>query len=378
MLIALLVCFLLSSSLLWLSVFAYPLVLVGLARRRRPTISLRGLSTLPEIAIIIPTLNEERLILRKLRDLRRSDYPRDRMKVFVVDGGSEDRTRALVEEESLRQESVRLVCVSGTRGQADQVDYALRPLTQEIAVVTDVDGCLDPSCIRELVMVLLDDPATAVVGANVEPDTNLCEERLHWRLVNYLWWLEGEALSSSAVSGVCYAIRRNALKQLTKEAGAEDILLTLNARAAGFRVRTCPTARATELRVPHTLMEFVRFRRRRGVAYAAALRGALKDSGFRGVCGLANLMRLWHFVVTPKLTITVVVLGFLLLWTSHLYWVLVVFGIFSLSVAAGLVCGMLPSERRRPWHVTLAFLRVLCLNLFSIMTFGNESLQTRR
>jgi len=44
----------------------------------------------PDIAIVIPTLNEEDLILPKLEDLKNSDYPETRMSIIVIDGGSTD------------------------------------------------------------------------------------------------------------------------------------------------------------------------------------------------------------------------------------------------------------------------------------------------
>lgn len=48
--------------------------------------------TLPLIAIVIPTLNEERFLPRCLAALHRLDYPADRYFVLVVDNHSSDRT----------------------------------------------------------------------------------------------------------------------------------------------------------------------------------------------------------------------------------------------------------------------------------------------
>ena len=178
----LLILFLGTATLLWLSVFGYLLVLVSIASRRRP--GERGEPALPEIAVVIPTLNEEDLIASKLADLRRTDYPRDRMEVVVVDGGSVDRTTKLVQQEIERGEKIKLLCLNGARGKAYQINHALGSLAQEVVVVTDVDTLLEPSCIRELVGALVNDPKTSVVGASIQPDSVLAEERLHWRGVH--------------------------------------------------------------------------------------------------------------------------------------------------------------------------------------------------
>ena len=44
-----------------------------------------------EIAVIIPTLNEERFISRCLDSVIAQTFPFEKMDIMVVDGGSKDR-----------------------------------------------------------------------------------------------------------------------------------------------------------------------------------------------------------------------------------------------------------------------------------------------
>ena len=166
----LLIVFVGAATLLWLSVFGYLLLLRSMAFRRRTVVP--GLSSYPDIAIVVPTLNEERLILAKLADLRHIDYPRERIAVVVVDGGSADRTTALVQQEIERGEPIQLMRVEGA-GKAQQINHALTHVPHEIVVVTDADSLLEPACPRELVSVLVHDPETALVGAVVRPASAL-------------------------------------------------------------------------------------------------------------------------------------------------------------------------------------------------------------
>src|SRR5215813_426894 len=235
------------ASLLWLSVFGYVLVLHSVARRRRAPIVQSP--PLPEIGVVVPTLNEARLIVGKLRDLRRSAYPPERMTIVVVDGGSTDGTVELVQREIAAGMAAQLIHDAELRGKAAQLNRALATLSQEIVIVTDVDARLDPQCIAELVRVVAGDARTALVGATVWPASALLEERLHWRWLNYLWWLEGEVLSFGTVAAPCYAIRRALLPALAADVRADDIHLAMAASARGLRVRTCRTAHATEVRV---------------------------------------------------------------------------------------------------------------------------------
>ena len=96
----LLVVFLTASAILWLTVFGYVGVLLIRVWRRwsePPPRPLESSEPLPSIAVVLPVRNEERFILSKLADLRRSDYPADRFRTIVVDGGSVDATAKLVE-----------------------------------------------------------------------------------------------------------------------------------------------------------------------------------------------------------------------------------------------------------------------------------------
>jgi len=50
-----------------------------------------------KVAVVISTLNEEKFIEKCLASVMRQTYPFEDMDVMVVDGGSNDRTREIVE-----------------------------------------------------------------------------------------------------------------------------------------------------------------------------------------------------------------------------------------------------------------------------------------
>jgi len=313
-----LIVFLAVVGTLWLSIFGYLLLIAALATRRRTQPP--ELSSHPEIAVLVPTFNEERLIRAKLEDLRRTNYPRERMAIVVVDGGSTDGTETIVRGQVEDGEAIQLISVPDSRGQADQLGRALAQLTQSIVVITDADATLEPGCIHELVKVLAHDRQTAVVGAHVQPATNLLEERLYWRLLNRLWWLEGEALGSALVSGVCYAIRRDAVAPNCRGVRAFDIHVAMAAAAAGLRARLCPAARATEVRTPRALRDFVQVRRRRGLGYLTELWSLRARPGAGLRWRVAHGVRLWHFLLTPALAAIAAASGAILLATPYWRW----------------------------------------------------------
>lgn len=357
--------FLTLALLLWLSSYGYLLTLGMLVRFRWQQGTDRIVQ--PRIAVIVPTLNEESFILGKLEDLFRTDYPRDRMTIVVADGGSRDRTLSHVEEVLTRGEAIRLQRMPNARSKSDQITMVLSNLDHEIIVITDADARLEPSCIRELVGTLVEDPRTGVVGALIRPHTGLLEERLHWRLVNFLWWLEGEALSSALVSGVCFAARREVLQALLPQAATEDVQLALAAGASGHRVRICTTAWATEMRVPQSTSELLEFRRRRGSAYVCELVRSLRYVNAPGGWRLARHVRLWHVFATPALVALFVVSAAALLLTPHWPLPIVTLAVFVVPVLSFMIIS--PSDdspRYRFARVGLAATRLVVLIWISL------------
>ena len=322
----LLMVFLVAAAVLWASLFGYVAVLLALAARRgslrsdRPGASAPP-AALPTAAVVVPVRNEEGLIAAKLADLRRSDYPPDLLTTVVVDGGSTDATAALVEAERARGAAVELVRVDGARGKADQLNAVLDGLHQEVIVVTDVDTALDPTCLRELIGALLADPSTAIVGARVRPATHLLEERIHWWLLNSLWWLEGEALAAAAVSGVCYAMRPSARALLPADCAAEDVRLALTASAARDRACALPPGPGHRAARVQTIGEFLRSRRRRGAGYVRELL-RVRPAAAPWRWHLVRVLRLYHFLVMPVLATAAAGAGLALCATPHWHWTL--------------------------------------------------------
>lgn len=62
-----------------------------------------------KVAVIIPTLNEERFIENCLASVMEQTFPFEEMDVMVVDGGSKDRTRKIVHRISKCHPNVRLI-----------------------------------------------------------------------------------------------------------------------------------------------------------------------------------------------------------------------------------------------------------------------------
>lgn len=321
-----------GAVFLWVLIFGYAFGLAAAAALKKRKIS--EPKFWPEIAVVIPTLNEEDLILNKLDDLRKTDYPESLVEFVVVDGGSSDRTVARIQDEIDKGRRVRLVRLNGVRKKIEQVNHALEHLPQEILVFTDADARLEPACIRRLVGLLSGDSRLAIAGASVSPASDLIEERIHWRLVNFLWWLEGEVFASAGFSGVCYALWKKRAGWIHPDALTEDIYLALAARASGWRVRTCPAARSTELRTPETVQGIFQYRRRRGSGYLTELIRSKPQRSSPTQWRLVRRIRIGQFCLAPWLAVFLLALGTILVFSEYRMIVLLSLGIFGLSASS--------------------------------------------
>ena len=61
------------------------------------------------VTIVMPILNEERHLARCLQSVLAQDYPADKLEILVVDGMSDDRSRALVNEFASRYPCLKLL-----------------------------------------------------------------------------------------------------------------------------------------------------------------------------------------------------------------------------------------------------------------------------
>jgi cellulose synthase/poly-beta-1,6-N-acetylglucosamine synthase-like glycosyltransferase len=353
-----------TSAITWLSSFGYTMILSLIVRARHPAPGSPGDE--PEIAFVVPTLNEESMIRKKIEDIKRSDYPREKIRFVVVDGGSDDRTAEIVREEIFRGEKIELLCLPGIRNKAAQINHALEKLSEDIIVFSDADSEIEPSCIRELVTVLSADPKTAIVGATVRPRTRLLAERIHWWFLNDLWWLEGELFFCAGVSAVCYAIHRNALGFISRDSRADDIHFGLAAGARGFRARLSRRALAAETRVPQTVKEFVRYRRRRGSCYAYEVFRVPRRAASPFRSRLLRFIRLWQFLATPMMAAAAIFSGLLLLATRH--WPVVPLAVAAFLVPATLRVFVLAGQDGEPrrWVLGLETIRYMVLFLASL------------
>ena len=278
------------------------LLALALRQRRSHGFAHRLADTVPrpDVSVVVPAYNEEKVIVRTVQSLLAQRYPG--LEIIVVDDGSPDRTADVVTAAFPNNPAMR-VLRKPNGGKASALNLGVREARGEIVVAVDADTVLAPGAIEALTGPLSDDRVGAVAGnAKVGNRINLVTR---WQALEYVTSqnLDRRAFSLlnciTVVPGAVGAWRR----QLVLDAGgfseqtmAEDQDLTLTLLRRGWRIAYADTAIAyTE--APDTLsgLSRQRFRWSFGTLQCAwKHRGALFRWRY-GTLGFVALPNVWVF-----------------------------------------------------------------------------------
>jgi glycosyltransferase involved in cell wall biosynthesis len=207
------------------------------------------------ISVIIPALNEERMIGRCLESLTKLDLACERFEVILVDNGSRDKTLEIAESFNDRL-NVRILQVRGVRISALR-NTGARAALGDIVAFLDAD-CLAPSDWLDRILALAPSDGAGVLGAHY-----LLPADSTW--VGRTWHVYQEAPKSGEVSHIPAGDLIMRKEDFLRLGGFdetiqtnEDYELCERARAAGMKVRAFPEIGVVHLGTAQSLKVFFR------------------------------------------------------------------------------------------------------------------------
>ena len=325
----------------------YPLLLVALARVKRPRAASQPAAAAaddaggrpPSVSLIVAAYDEGAVIGAKVTNALELDYPRDRLEVIVASDGSADGTVS-----EARRCGADLVLDLPRGGKIRAQDSAVARARGELLAFSDANSTWEPGALRTLVAAFGDESvgyACGQVQFVSQGGTN--QEGLYWRYEMALRSLESRLGSITAGNGAIYATRRDSYINVDPVMG-HDLSFPFNMVKRGWRAVYVPAARATEKMVPSIEGEFARKRRMMSHAWPIVLRGGLLSP--RGYPPLYALMIVSHRLLryaAPFLHVVAFVASGALLGSGAVYVVA-----FALQVALLLAAQLAGMLRFRP------------------------------
>jgi poly-beta-1,6-N-acetyl-D-glucosamine synthase len=212
----------------------YPLSLWFIARYRRCPLFRKRMA--PTVSILMSVRNEERALPAKLDNLRRLDYPRNRVQIVIVSDGSNDNTVSILREHDYMLQPIVL---ETARGKAAALNEAAKWATGEILVFTDARQLIDSDAVSELTACFGDPKVGGVSGELIlEGDSDSPSNALgtYWKIEKLVRKLESESGSVIGATGALYAIRRSLYKEIPSATILDDVVIPMNIVRQGNRI----------------------------------------------------------------------------------------------------------------------------------------------
>jgi len=195
----------------------------------------------PSVSIVVPTYNEEDMIIHKLKNLMEQDYPSNEVEVIVIDSASEDGTVELLVRfiKDIRGLKLRLIRESERKGKASALNNVLKHCSGEIVIITDVDATWEKDTLKKIVLNFSNPNVGAVTGRQIllNPDQSLATkvEKTYRSVFEVLRLGESSLDSTPIFNGPLMAFRLDLLEPISEDSIADDSQLAVKIRKKGFK-----------------------------------------------------------------------------------------------------------------------------------------------
>jgi cellulose synthase/poly-beta-1,6-N-acetylglucosamine synthase-like glycosyltransferase len=208
----------------------YPaaLILGGKSKRESPV-----LNTSLTIGVIIAAYNEENVIAQKIQSILDSDYPLEKVSIYIGSDASTDKTNELIASFQQNHPTIYLKVFQGRSGKAFIINQLAKECPDDVFILTDANVFFTQNTISNLVR-HFSNPKTKQVCANIikTSDKNIQIQGLEKK---YLWLENTIKLKESntwgfviGAEGGCYAIRRENYSPVPKNFFMDDFYITMS------------------------------------------------------------------------------------------------------------------------------------------------------
>jgi cellulose synthase/poly-beta-1,6-N-acetylglucosamine synthase-like glycosyltransferase len=338
----------------------------------------------PRVAVVIPAWNEAAVIGRTIDQLARLEYPRERLRIYVVDDASTDGTPGLLRAKAAQYPGLvwALRREQGGEGKAHTINHGLREIRAEgwyeAVMVIDADVIFTTSSLRRMARHLAD-PKVGAATAYIKEGSRPANYMNRFIAYEYIT-AQAAARRGLNVLGVqaCLAggaqlIRRESLEAVGGEIDtstlAEDTVTTFRIQLAGKRVVFEPhaTVWAEEPRGVDGLWK-QRLRWARGnIQVTRLFHGVWFHPRRQGGLGRVSFALIWFSVLLMPVFLICASSGLIALFFIDRAFATHVFrGLWAINVAVYLFVTLSsfsidPSTARRCWLQGIAFPGVVSL-----------------
>ena len=302
---------------------------------------------LPQISILIPAYNEEKVVETKLKDVAAMQYPNDRREVLLIDDSSTDDT-CMIAERVFRELDLpgRVIRNNMRIGVNGCYNRGLQESAGDLIATTDADVLVDHDALLNSVRVLQTLKHVGGVTARMVPvsssQTTAVQVERPYRDFYDTMCIAESAIHSTFPGYTNFAmVHRSAFPIMPVECGSSDGNISLAIVRKGLRFLYVPNIVFYEP-IVDKLSEQVRQKARRGARMIQSA-WANKDLLFNQKCGVFGTrifpLRLLMMIVSPLLFLTGCLAILIAMAYVPIYWSSAIL-LFLLMLYAGSKAGL--------------------------------------
>jgi len=195
----------------------------------------------PSVTFLVPAYNEEKHIGECLRSLIRLDYPKDKLKIIVINDGSKDKTG----ETARKFKGVTVLDKKNEGSKAAALNYGMKFVDTELVACMDADSMPSKNYLKKVIGHFNDESVGAVTSAVKIKKISTLVSKIQW--VEYLMSVIFRKLFAIldcqfVVPGPGGIYRTEVLKKVGNfetENLTEDMEMALRLKVNGYKIENC-------------------------------------------------------------------------------------------------------------------------------------------
>ncbi len=208
----------------------------------------------PTCSILIPAYNEEKVIGKTIEAMMKLVYPKDKLQILVINDGSTDKTKEIIQSYSKQDSRVELFDIpkgEGGKGKSRTLNIGRRAAKGEVIAIYDADNTPDENSLRYLVaQLLLHKELGAVIGKfrTVNKNKNFLTKFINIETLSFQSMLQAgrwQMHNISTLPGTNFVMWTWLIEKLNgwdEEALTEDSELSIRIYEEGYKIKFIPYA----------------------------------------------------------------------------------------------------------------------------------------
>ncbi len=208
----------------------------------------------PTCSILIPAHNEEKVIAATIESMLKLNYPVDKLEIIVINDGSKDSTKEIIERYARQDSRVVLFDVpagQGGKGKSRALNLGIQRAHADVIAIYDADNTPDSESLRYLVATLVTDKELgAVLGKfrTVNKNVNLLTRFINIETLSFQSMLQAgrwQMHNIATLPGTNFVMWSWLIKKLNgwdEEALTEDSELSIRIYQEGYKIKFLPFA----------------------------------------------------------------------------------------------------------------------------------------